>query len=160
MSIPCSTMPINIYLNRFIPPGHGSGIKVNSNIGYLQSASVSGLPSAEDDHIYDRLSYKETYTESLQNLQQRSDEVFEDNDGYYVNDDLFPEESRTTGRVEEMTNKAATNEEMKDDDGYYVNDDLFPAEYKTGNTFDQEDKVTTMKANNGEVNDLVRQEEN
>ena len=126
--------------NRFIPPGQG-GIEMNDNIVYQRSAGVSGSPaltgvyprSPEDDHLYEQLpgeseeaaSYKrqakdhdyvnDSQGQSMNEMKKKGT----DNDDYYVNDDLFPEEYKTK-------QAAAVDQTKKNDEDYYVNDDLFP----------------------------------
>ena len=88
---------------------------MKSNIGYLKSAGIGSLPPVEViEHIYDELPYEEptatqhecgeekdhNYVNDRQGeaYKQAIDEaVMRDDDGYYVNDDLFPEEYRVTG---------------------------------------------------------------
>ena len=88
---------------------------MKSNIGYQKSAGIGSLPPVEEmEHIYDELPYEEPtatkhecgeekdhdYVNDPQGeaYKQVIDEaVMRDDDGYYVNDDLFPEEYRVTG---------------------------------------------------------------
>ena len=88
---------------------------MKSNIGYLKSAGIGSLPPLEEvEHIYDELPYEEPtatqhecgeekdheYVNDPQGeaYKQAIDEaVMRDDDGYYVNDDLFPDEYRVTG---------------------------------------------------------------
>ena len=87
---------------------------MKSNIGNLKSAGIGSLPPVEEvEHIYDELPYEEPtatqhecaeekghdYVNDPQGeaYKQAIDEaVMRDDDGYYVNDDLFPEEYQVT----------------------------------------------------------------
>ena len=112
-------------------------------IVYQRSAGVSGSPaltgvftkSPEADHLYEQLPGETE--EAASNKRQEKDHDYvndsfrsqgqsvnemkkkgTDNDDYYVNDDLFPEEYK-------IEQAAAAGQTKKDED-YYVNDDLFP----------------------------------
>ena len=110
-------------------------------IVYQRSAGVSGSPaltgvytkSPEDDHLYEKLPGESEEAASNKRQEKDCDYVNDsqgqsmnemkkkgtDNDDYYVNDDLFPEEYKTE-------QAAAVDQTKKNDDDYYVNDDLFP----------------------------------
>ena len=110
------------FYNRFIPSGDGV-IEMKDNIVYLKSAVNSGLPVAKD-HIYEELpgDYANMTSmavlENEQDLDNSShpkgaegqttvDKSLWDEDGYYVNDDLFPEEYRMGNTPEKTTVKKA-----------------------------------------------------
>ena len=121
--------------NRFVPPvsAQSGEIEIKSNIGYLKSAGIGSLPPTEEvEHIYEELPYEEPtatkhecknhdYVNDPQGeaYKQAIDEaVMRDDDGYYVNDDLFPEEYRVTGgdaaAAQEMTVKRTDNNGVGD----------------------------------------------
>ena len=126
--------------NRFVPPvsAQSGEIEMKSNIGYLKSAGIGTLPPTEEvEHIYEELPYEEPtatkhergeekdhdYVNDPQGeaYKQAIDEavlVMRDDDGYYVNDDLFPEEYRVTGgdaaAAQEMTVKKTDNISVDD----------------------------------------------
>ena len=130
---------------------------MKSNIGYSKSAGIGSLPPAEEvEPIYDELPYEEPIAADHESGKKKDHEYVNDpqggaykeatdeavmrerdDDGYYVNDDLFPEEyqnaERNTTAAMTMDNEEAIDETVmreRDDDGYYVNDDLFPDEYQ------------------------------
>ena len=90
-------------------------MEMKSNICYLTFAGIGSLAPVESmEHVYDELPYEEPtatkhecrkekdhdYVNGPQGeaYRQAIDEaVMRDDDGYYVNDDLFPEEYRVTG---------------------------------------------------------------
>ena len=88
---------------------------MKSNIGYLKSAGIGSLPPVEEvEHIYDEIPYEESTATKHECREEKDHEyvndpeseaykqaideaVIRDDDGYYANDDLFPEEYRVTG---------------------------------------------------------------
>ena len=109
---------------------------MKSNIGYRKSAGIGSLPPVEEvEHIYDELPDEEPtatqhecgeekdhdYVNDHQGeaYKQVIDEaVMRDDDGYYVNDDLFPEDYRVTG----VNAAAAAQVTVKETDNKRVDD--------------------------------------
>ena len=101
---------------RFVPPvsAESGEMEMESNICYLTFAGIGSLPPVESmEDICDGLPYEEPtakkhecgevkdhdYVNDPQGeaYKQAIDEaVVRDDDGYYVNDDLFPEEYRVS----------------------------------------------------------------
>ena len=99
---------------------------MKSNIGYQKSAGIGSLPPAEEEeHIYEEFPYEEPiatmhecgeekdhdYVNDPQGeaYKQAIDEaVMRDDDGYYVNDDLFPAEEN-----QETSGNTAIDEEIE-----------------------------------------------
>ena len=82
---------------------------MKDNIVYLGSAAnFSGLP--ETNHIYEELPGGYANITSMADLtkeQPTGDKSLQDEDGYYVNDDLFPEEYRMGNTGKKTTVKKA-----------------------------------------------------
>ena len=102
-------MEIFVHPYRFIPSGDDV-IEMKDNIVYLRSAPE--LPEA--NHIYEGFSGDDSLTSMVDPddpagavEQPMDDKSLRDEDGYYVNDDLFPEEYRMGNTPEKTTVRKA-----------------------------------------------------